>query len=87
MLVLYLIMLQMNILVNDSERACITDFGLTFIRTDQTLAYTFAGTTAHGFSCHWAAPELLEDDARPTLASDVWALGMVFYEVLVFSSS
>lgn len=73
----------MNILVNDSERACITDFGLSFVRTDQTLAYTLAVTTAQGLSYRWAAPELLEDDVRATLASDVWALGCVFYEVRI----
>ncbi|KXN84925.1 hypothetical protein AN958_11908 [Leucoagaricus sp. SymC.cos] len=71
-----------NVLVNDAGIACITDFGLSFIRTDQTLAYTIAATTATGLSHHWAAPELLEDDASCTMASDVWALGCVYYEVL-----
>ncbi|KXN84921.1 O-methylsterigmatocystin oxidoreductase [Leucoagaricus sp. SymC.cos] len=71
-----------NILVNDSGVACITDFGLSFIRTDQTLAYTIAATTATGFSYHWAAPELLEENVSSTMASDVWALGCVYYEVL-----
>lgn len=74
---------QMNILVDDSERACITDFGLSFVRTDQTLAYTLAATTAQGLSYRWAAPELLEDGVRATLASDVWALGCVFYEMKI----
>lgn len=77
----------MNILVNDSERACITDFGVSSIRTDQTLAYTLKATTVHGLSHRWAAPELLEENALPTLASDVWALGCVFYEVRVPLSS
>ncbi|KAF5356842.1 hypothetical protein D9756_006802 [Leucocoprinus leucothites] len=72
----------LNVLVNDSGRACITDFGLSFIRTDQTLAYTIPATTVHGFSYHWAAPELLDDGARSTMASDVWALGCVYYEIL-----
>lgn len=79
-----IILAQMNILVNDFERACITDFGLSSIRTDQTLAYTFAGTTTHGCSYHWAAPELVDESAHGTSASDVWALGCVFYEVRAF---
>ncbi|KAJ3570724.1 hypothetical protein NP233_g4216 [Leucocoprinus birnbaumii] len=72
----------LNVLVDDSGHACITDFGLSFIRTDQTLAYTIAATTVHGFSYHWAAPELLDDGGRATTASDVWALGCVYYEIL-----
>ncbi|KXN92263.1 Serine/threonine-protein kinase B-raf [Leucoagaricus sp. SymC.cos] len=72
----------MNVLVDDFQRACITDFGLALVRTDQTIEYTIASSTARGYSQHWAAPELLEDDASATLASDVWALGCVFYEVL-----
>lgn len=73
-----------NILVNDSERACIADFGLSSVRTDQTIAGTLGNNTARGFSVNWAAPELLDDDARATTASDVWALGGVCFEVCVF---
>lgn len=71
---------QLNVLVDDSGVACITDFGLSCIRTDETLAYTMAATTVHGLSHHWAAPELL-DDGAPSMASDVWALAYVYYEV------
>ncbi|KAF5356843.1 hypothetical protein D9756_006803 [Leucocoprinus leucothites] len=72
----------LNVLSNDSGRACITDFGLSFIRIDQTLAYTIPATTVHGFSYHWAAPELLDDGSRSTMASDIWVLGCVYYEIL-----
>lgn len=73
----------MNILVNDSGRACITDFGLSLIRADKTLAYTLAANTVLGCSYRWAAPELLNENFRPTRASDIWAFGCVCYEVSV----
>ncbi|KXN85267.1 Mitogen-activated protein kinase kinase kinase 13-A [Leucoagaricus sp. SymC.cos] len=72
-----------NILINHLEQACITDFGTTFVRTDQTLAHMATPTpTAHGFSQRWASPELMEEDARPTMASDIWALGCVCLEIM-----
>ncbi len=73
----------MNILVNDSHRACLADFGLSSILTDKTLGHTFASTTDPSFSLHWAAPEILKGGRRRrNCSSDVWALGCVFYEVL-----
>ncbi|KAF5343973.1 hypothetical protein D9756_011431 [Leucocoprinus leucothites] len=71
-----------NILVNDLGKACITDFGLSLVHTDKTFAYTLASSDANGYSLRWAAPELLEDGARATLASDIWAFGCVCYEVM-----
>ncbi|KAF9441204.1 kinase-like protein [Macrolepiota fuliginosa MF-IS2] len=77
-------MKEANVLVNDSGRACITDFGLFVIPFDKTLPYTRGQTTTlHGLSYRWAAPELLQEGARPTRASDVWAFGCVCYEILV----
>ncbi|KAF9443674.1 kinase-like protein [Macrolepiota fuliginosa MF-IS2] len=73
-----------NVLVNDSGRACITDFGLSMILFDKTLPYARGQTTAlRGGSYRWAAPELLQEGARPTWASDVWAFAGVCYEILV----
>ncbi|KAF9441109.1 kinase-like protein [Macrolepiota fuliginosa MF-IS2] len=70
-----------NVLVNDSGRACITDFGLASIQVDQTLSYSRGATTVSGCSYRWAAPELLEDGAHMTKKSDVWAFGCVCYEI------
>lgn len=36
--------------------------------------------TGAGFSFRWAAPEVLRDE-EPGLASDVWALGWIMWEV------
>jgi len=35
-----------------------------------------------GGSVRWMAPELLDASSQPTTASDIYALGMVFYEIL-----
>lgn len=75
---------QLNVLMNNSGRACLTDFGLALVRTDKTLAHTVAASTAQGFSSRWAAPELLDEGVRASKASDVWAVGCVCYEVRRF---
>ena len=36
--------------------------------------------TGNVYTLRWAAPELLSDD-ESSLASDIWALGWIFYEV------
>ncbi|KAF9454354.1 kinase-like protein, partial [Macrolepiota fuliginosa MF-IS2] len=71
----------LNILVNNSGRACITDFGLLTIWSDKTLGFTVTiGTHVNHIDC-WSAPELLEDDSCPSYASNIWAFGCVCYEV------
>ncbi|KAF9447984.1 kinase-like protein, partial [Macrolepiota fuliginosa MF-IS2] len=73
-----------NVLVSDSGRACITDFGLSSIPVDNTLVYSRGATTAAGFSSRWAAPEvLLAGGVCVTRKSDIWAFGCVCYEILV----
>ncbi|KAF9642287.1 kinase-like protein [Thelephora ganbajun] len=74
-----------NILIDDNGRACLADFGLlTIISDEPTVASTTIGTTI----VQWASPELLVPDqfglkeSNPTKASDCYALGMVIYEVL-----
>ncbi|KAJ7587383.1 kinase-like domain-containing protein [Mycena floridula] len=70
-----------NILITSNLRACVADFGLgKFIQTDALCQFT-PSTTLPG-ALMWCAPELVTED-RPTitLASDVYALGCVFYEI------
>ncbi|KAF9785442.1 kinase-like domain-containing protein [Thelephora terrestris] len=84
-----------NILINQEGHACLVDFGLsTIVHADKSLSpsdpnflsvnqrdslMSFIG----GGSVPWMSPELLEElDYRPTEESDVYALGMVIYEVL-----
>ena len=73
-----------NILINNNGQACLTDFGLLTIASDEpTITSSIGATTAQ-----WTSPELLVPnqfglkESRPTKASDCYALGMVIYEVL-----
>ncbi|KAG1800663.1 kinase-like domain-containing protein [Suillus variegatus] len=78
-----------NVLIDDDERAVLTDFGLSIILggfTNLSVTYTDAqmGTEA------WAAPELFSDshDSRghnPSLPSDVYSFACLMY--LIFTGS
>lgn len=71
---------QENVLVNDFGSACITDFGLSTIWNDRTLP-SMTVSAMQGRTPRYLAPELMNDDTRPSLASDMWAFGVVCYEV------
>ncbi|KIO14138.1 hypothetical protein M404DRAFT_120377, partial [Pisolithus tinctorius Marx 270] len=66
-----------NVLVSTDRRALLSDFGLSTLNLS-----TFSMTidTIRGGSCHWMAPELL-DDCPASMASDVWAFGMTTLEL------
>lgn len=66
--------------MNNLGRACIADFGLATVLTGMTLVYSH-GTVLPGCTPQWFSPELLNPGAQPTKASDVWAFGLVCYEV------
>jgi len=74
-----------NILINNSGCACLTDFGLATIISDES---TIISTTSGPSITPWMSPELLHPDqfgssgGRPTKESDCYALGMTIYEVL-----
>jgi serine/threonine-protein kinase len=63
-----------NILIFDDGRAAITDFGASRVAAKKTRTYTDAGTLGY------MAPEQAYGRAR--LASDVFSLGLIAYEVL-----
>ena len=94
----YSLTVKANILINNSRRACIADFGLTIITSsgdepasdptsvtnERFISFTSIGTT------RWVDPELLDPESfgaeahnRPTKQSDCYALGVVIYEVSV----
>lgn len=78
-----------NILVDAFGVARITDFGLTTILSETDTIRTSDSDTFHG-TMRWMAPELLEMEeggpsVKPTKASDIYALAMVFWEVRVLS--
>jgi len=74
-------------LVDHNRRACIADFGLLRVVSDKAN-FISSITCAKGGTLQWMAPELLDpesfnlEDSRPTKHSDIYALGMVVYEVL-----
>lgn len=80
---LVLIEAQANILMNNDNRAVLADFGLAVLSAvpATTMATTGVGTP------RWMAPELLVPEeyglahSNPSKQSDVYAFGMVIYEV------
>ncbi|KAJ3562444.1 hypothetical protein NP233_g9567 [Leucocoprinus birnbaumii] len=70
-----------NILVDERERACIMDFGLSRIRTDQTLINSLPSSSIKGYTPRYAAYEILNNNP-PTFATDIWALGCVSYQIM-----
>ena len=73
-------------MVNAQKRACLADFGLTRILTE----FSSSGPGDPGGTVAWMSPEMLwpEEfdlkDAKPTKESDVYALGILIYEVRTF---
>jgi hypothetical protein len=75
---------KVNILITQSGRACLADFGLATAKDSKSLAVTSAQTRA--CTLRWQAPELLDPDLDEakcinTMASDVYAYALVCYEV------
>ena len=74
-----------NILIDNTGRACLADFGILKIVSDQP---SFLPSCIRSGATRWMSPELLDpgrfglEESRPTVESDIYALGMVIYEVL-----
>jgi serine/threonine protein kinase len=67
-----------NILIRANGRALIGDFGSSCsVDSDATIT----GLSESG-TVHYAAPELFEDDAEPTAKVDVFAFGLILYEII-----
>ena len=68
---------QPSILINDTGRACLTDFGLSTITPDLKPA-----APTHGYySIRWTAPEILRGEVGVSKETDIYAFGMVVIEV------
>jgi len=74
-----------NILIGYNGRACVADFSLLTVISDQQ---SFLSTCREGGTIPWMSPELLDPESfglkesRLTKESDCYALGMVIYEIL-----
>jgi serine/threonine protein kinase len=83
---LNLIVFQLNIFISLDRRALLGDFGLMTAALDPNSSVAET-STASGGTTRWMAPELLSPGhfglsrIEPTMASDIYALGMVVLEV------
>ena len=73
---------QRNILINNEvpPRACIADFGFSAI-APSTSSDTESIKDAGG-TFGYMAPELFQQNAKPSEEADIYAFGMVVYEVV-----
>ena len=76
-----------NILIDQTGRARLADFGLLTVISDPTNLLPSSSYTQGG-TVRWMSPELIEpqkfgfEKIRPTRYSDCYALGMVIYEII-----
>ena len=71
---------SLNVLVDEQMQAKISDFGLSKIKV-----HTASGTKAMGSSLgslYWKAPELFKLGGQCTKATDIYALAIVFWEIV-----
>jgi serine/threonine protein kinase len=77
---------KVNILISQSHRACLADFGLATAKDTMSLTLTSSTTTRTTGTLRWQAPELLDPDldeykCNNSIASDIYAYACVCYEV------
>ncbi|KAI9303304.1 kinase-like domain-containing protein [Cunninghamella echinulata] len=70
---------SMNILISEDDRAKVNDFGLARIRPkSNALMHTQCGTP------NWQAPEFWSSNPSYTEKVDVYACGLIFWEILTW---
>ncbi|KAG2359809.1 kinase-like domain-containing protein [Suillus spraguei] len=78
-----------NVLMDESGRACLADYGLALIVASSTDMQTSTTQSVGSSSAaRWAAPELFSSDedeteVQPTKSSDVYSLGCIMLQILV----
>jgi serine/threonine-protein kinase len=74
-----------NILVTSAGEVCLLDFGIAkLLDQDQVQSADITHTGSRTFTLHYAAPEQLRGEVITTM-TDVYALGVVLYELLTDS--
>lgn len=71
---------SLNVLLDDRFRAKITDFGLSKIKSEMGSMGSSKGMKG---TLGWMAPELFAEKPQATTAADIYALGMVLWEMMV----
>ena len=66
-------------MVSDDIHAVLIDFGLSTVLAEEHPEIT--SSVAKAGNPRWMAPELFMGETSVSVASDVWALGMVLLEV------
>ncbi len=67
-----------NVMLTRQKHVKITDFGLAKVYSDQSLAQS----TSTGGTLYYMPPEQLQSLARVDRRSDIYSIGMTFYEML-----
>ena len=67
-------------MIDSNHTARIADFGLTSLLRHPSISISVTPPTWGG-TYRWMAPELFDGKSRPSKESDVYAFGMVIYEV------
>ena len=70
---------QPNILVDDTDHARITDFGLATVT--KNLDSIWSPSENHGHTARWTAPEILNEQGTYSKEADVFSFAMVMIEV------
>ena len=70
---------SLNVLLDDRLRAKISDFGLAKIRTEMT---SMTSTKVLQGTFGWVAPELFDEKPVVTKAADIYAYGMILWELM-----
>jgi eukaryotic-like serine/threonine-protein kinase len=73
-----------NILVTSAGEVCLLDFGIAKILDQEAQVADITRTGSRAFTLHYAAPEQLRGEVITTM-TDVYALGVVLYELLTDS--
>jgi len=74
--------MKSNILIDSNHTARIADFGLTSVLRHPSISISVTAP-AWGGTPQWMAPELFDGESSPSRESDIYALGMVIYEVRI----
>lgn len=75
---------SLNIVLDKDFHAKWCDFGLAQLKQHATTTSKAYGSEDHGVvgTLHWMAPEQFSrKSSAPSMRSDVWGLGMVYYEI------